>query len=104
MPPRSSSGSRRKKRSTRRGGGVRVRISTPSGLARYALTGLLAVLILGTAATAVSWIVVGRMIDKRLAGGPPEAPRLFARPFEVRERQALAPAELVARVAVSRCA
>ena len=46
----------------------------------------------------MSWIVVGRMIDKRLAGGPPEAPRLFARPFEVRERQALAPAELVARL------
>jgi penicillin-binding protein 1B len=56
------------------------------------------VILIGAIGTAAAWVVVGQMIDKRLAGGLPDAPRIFARPFEVRERQALSSAQLIARL------
>src|SRR5690606_28040128 len=99
---RRTSQSTRSTRSTRRaparGRGVRVRVRRPSRLLRYTLLLLGGAVLVAVATGAALWVTFARIIDERLAGGPPQAPRVYARPFGIRPGQALSVDQLVARL------
>ncbi|HXT70795.1 MAG TPA: PBP1A family penicillin-binding protein [Vicinamibacterales bacterium] len=52
----------------------------------------------GFGAAVFFWISYGRMIDARFGGEQRAIPRIFGRPFEIRQGRALEPAQLVQRL------
>nr|PZN87025.1 MAG: penicillin-binding protein 1A [Acidobacteriota bacterium] len=75
-----------------------MRVRRPSRLLRYTLLLLGGAVLVAVATGAALWVTFARIIDERLAGGPPQAPRVYARPFEIRPGQALSVDQLVARL------
>ncbi len=95
VPPRRSPS----RNPTRNAGRGRFRLGLPRRRWLRRLTiGAGAVAIVGLATATYFWITYGRMIDARFGGEQAAVPRIFGRPFEIRQGRALEPAQLVRRL------
>lgn len=77
---------------------LRVRLARLPSPVRYALIAAVALAGLATVVVVGLWITYGRQIDRRLAGEQHAVPGIYGRPFELRQGQALSPAQFVQRL------
>ena len=94
---RTESGASKGRRPPARRGRLRLRL--PPRWKRYAFFAAGLPLVLLCCATAYYWVVFSRMIDARLSGGMTRVdPRVFARPFELHQGQALGERQFIDRL------